>query len=208
MNTILFRLTKLQLRAIRGSYIRTQTVQLPDGKQREVMVYSGDKSLFLGQCTMFRTIIIHQSTLGNKPLLDYVLSHEMAHTKQWWAIFIVPLLFLLPVSIFSSILTLAYMVRAIVLLDPYSLLSSLVGIPISALLFAIPCGFSWIMELNADFKAIKVVGFQTFLEVKNAPKLIKLDFSSKVIIRMTHPPTKVTAKLWHCFHKHEAEYQI
>jgi hypothetical protein len=201
MNVIKSKLTKWQIHGIGGNYVRTQTIKLPNGKEREIMIFSGDKALFLGQCTMFRTIIIHESILSNKPLFDYILFHEFAHTKQWWALFIVPLIILIPVSLLLLIFSLVNLLQAIIEPNLYGLFGSLMGILISAFLFSIPCSFSWIMELNADFKAIKEIGFQSFIEIKNAPKILKRNFYSSIIIMMTHPPTMVTVKLWHWLHK-------
>jgi len=81
----MFRLTKLHLHSIKGNYVRTQTVKLPDGKEQEVTVFSGDTCLLIGQHTLLRKIIIHESVFGDKRLLNYVVTHERAHKKQWWA---------------------------------------------------------------------------------------------------------------------------
>lgn len=203
MNVIVSKLTKWQINSIGGDYVRTQTIIFPDGKEREIMVFSGEKALYLGQCTILRKIIIHESILGNKPLFDYVLFHEFAHSKQWWEVFIIPLILLLPISFLLLILSLFNLFLATIKLNLYSLLVSIAGILISVFLFAIPCGFSWIMELNAEFASIKEVGVQAFMDIKNAPKLLKHGFYSKVIIIMTHPPPNVTVKLWRWFHNHK-----
>jgi hypothetical protein len=201
MNAIKSKLSKWQIHNIGGNYVQTQTIKLPDGKEREIMIFAGDKALYLGQCTIFQTILIHESTLSNKPLFDYILLHELIHTKQWWSVFIVPLIILIPVSLLLLIFSLVNLLLGVMELNLYGLLSSLVGILISAFLFSIPCSFSWIMELNADFKAIKEIGFESFIEIKNAPKILKRNFYSSIIIMMTHPPTMVTVKLWHWLHK-------
>ena len=203
MNVIVSKLTKWQIYSIGGNYVRTQTIIFPDGKEREIMVFSGEKALYLGQCTILRKIIIHESILGNKPLFDYVLFHEFAHSKQWWVVFIIPLIILIPISLLLLMLSLYNLFLAIIELNLYSLLVSIAGILISVLLFAIPCGFSWFMELNAEFAAIKEGGIQTFIEIKNTPKLLKHGFYSRIIIIMTHPPTNVTVILWRWFHNHK-----
>ena len=203
MNVIVSKLTKWHISSIRGNYVRTQTTIFPDGKEREIMIFSGEKALYLGQCTILRKIIIHEGILDNNLLFYYVLSHEFAHSKQWWEVFIIPLILLLPISLCLLMLSLFNLFLATIELNLYNLLVSIAGILVSGLLFAVPCGFSWIMELNADFAAIKKVGLQTFIDIKNAPKLLKRNFYSNIIIFMTHPPTKFTIKLWRLLHKHE-----
>jgi hypothetical protein len=201
MNVIVSKLTKWHISSIRGNYVRTQTTIFPDGKEREIMIFSGEKALYLGQCTILRKIIIHEGILDNNLLFYYVLSHEFAHSKQWWGEFIIPLILLLPISCFLFISSFTNLFLATIQPNLNNLVTSIEGILISALLFAIPCGFSWIMELNAEFAAIKKVGVLPFMEIKNGPKLLKHDFCSNVIVFMTHPPTKVTIKLWRWFNK-------
>lgn len=208
MNIIKSKLTKLQIRTIGGNYVRTQFTKLPKGKETEIMVFDGDGALYLGQCTIFGTIIIHESTISNKPLFEYIMSHEIAHSKQWWAIFIIPLIFLIPIGILSFFVSAVSLIQGIVKLNIYTVLGALAGIVIAGFLFAIPCAVSWIMELNADFRAISTVGFETFVQVKKAPKVLKRNFSSRLIILMTHPPTTVTIKIWHRLHKHQGEYSV
>lgn len=201
MNILKEKLTKWQINGIGGTYIRTQTITFPDAKDREIMVFSGEKALYLGQCTITGTIVIHESVIANKPLFDYVLCHEFAHAKQWWVVFIIPLIPLLLIGPLLFLFSLVYLFLAAIELRLLGVLSSAVGIAISFVMFAIPCGFSWIMELNAEFTAINKVGIQSFVDLKNAPRILRHNFKSNIIIIMTHPPAKVTVKLWQWYHK-------
>jgi len=84
------KLIKLHLRSIMGKYVRNDKVTLPDGSAQDVTVFSGQKSLFLGQYTPLGTIAINECLLINKEVLNYVLIHEIAHSKQWWKILFAP----------------------------------------------------------------------------------------------------------------------
>ena len=85
MNSIQLKLTKSHIQRANGKYVRTESVKLPNGKNQEIVIFSNDKPLYLGQSTFFGTIIIHESLLNDERLLSYVLLHEMAHKKQWWS---------------------------------------------------------------------------------------------------------------------------
>ena len=180
MNSTLLKLTRSHIHLIGGKFVRTQIVKTPDGIEEEVAIFSGDKTTFLGQCTPFRTIIIHESVLNNERLSNYVFIHEMAHKKQWWSFFAIPLCFLVVFSFF-------YLAWAVTLLAFVSLFV-----------------LSWIMELNADFVAIKDVGLQPFSEIKDElRKTRKLTVGSRIIKWLTHPPVGMTMRVWRWLHKQE-----
>ncbi len=203
-SSLMFRLTKLHLHSIKGNYVRTQTVKLPDGKEQEVTVFSGDTCLFLGQYTPLRTIVIHESAFSDERLLSYVITHETAHKKQWWKFFIIPLELLVILQAPSFIgLSLTSIGQTIATHNWYHLLYFPFGIIVATALIAMPCVFSWIMELDADFQAIRTIGFQTFLNLKNnALKPLKHNFSSRAVINfMTHPPAGVTIRIWQWLHR-------
>lgn len=200
----MLRLKKLHLRSIRGNYVRTQTVLTQDGKQQEITVCSGDNCLFIGQYTPLRTIVIHESAFSDERLLSYVITHERAHKKQSWAFLIIPLALLV---IFQApgflVLSLTSIGQTIATHNWYHLLYFPLGIIVAAALITVPCAFSWIMELDADFQAIRTIGFQTFLNLKNnALNPSKHNFSSRAVINfMTHPPAGVTIRIWQWLHR-------
>ena len=202
MNSILLGLAKLHIHFINGKFIRTQTMKIPNGEEREAIIFSGDRTLFLGQCTPFRTIIIHESVLDKERLSNYVLIHEMAHTKQWWSFFAIPLCFLVICSFFSLAWAFVSLIQSLISMNPSYLLGFMWGVIISVLALAIPCIFSWAMELNADFVAIGYIGLQTFLEIReDLRKTRKPTVSSTIISRLTHPTVGITVCFWHWFHK-------
>ena len=202
MNSILLRLIKIHIFLINGRFVRTQIMKTPTDTEREVIIFSGDKTIFLGQCTPFRTIIIHESLLNNERLSNYVLIHEMAHTKQWWSVFAIPLGFLVICSLFSLAWAFASLIQLLISMNPIYLIGFMWGVIISALSLVIPCAFSWVMELNADFAAIGHIGLQAFMEIReDLRKMRKPTLSSIIIGRLTHPTIRITACVWCWFHK-------
>jgi len=179
-------------------------MKIPNGVEREVTIFSGDKTIFLGQCTPFRKIIIHESVLNNERLSNYVLIHEMAHTKQWWSFFAIPLCFLVIFSFFSLAWAFVFLIQSLISMNPRYLLGFMRCVIMFVLALIIPCAFSWVLELNADFVAIKHIGLQTFLEIReDLRKIRKLTVSSRIINWLTHPTAGITVRVWRWFHKQE-----
>ena len=206
--SLVIRLKQLHLRSVRGNYVRTEVVRLPNGKEQEVTVFSGDNCFFLGQCTMLKTIIIHEVAFSDKRLLNYIVSHELAHKKQWWSFFIIPLALFVSLEAPSFIvLSLTAIGQTVTTHDLYYLKDFPLGMVVAASLMAIPCIFSWLMELDADFQSIGEIGFQTFLDLKNGLlKPVNHNFSLKYIINfVTHPPTGLTVRLWRWLHREDRD---
>jgi len=200
MNRVMIFLTKIDIRFLNGRYVRTQVVKIPDGREQEIMVLSGQNTLFAGQCTIFRTIIINESVLDNGPRFNYVITHEMAHKDQWWGYLFYPLALLVIGSLFLLAMSIYFLIQFVTSIDVYYLVGFLAMLSLAAAFFIIPCAFSWLMELNADFKAINVLGLQTFIKVFNVRPKNKLSTSQKIIIRITHPTQRLTISLWKRFH--------
>ena len=198
---LMLRLKKLHLRSIGGDYVRTQTVLTQEGKQQEITVCSGDNCLFLGQYTPLGTIVIHERVFEDERLLNYVITHEMAHKKQWWSLFRFPLSLL--VIMFAPdlyFLSLASVGQTISTGNLYNLLDFLARFFAASLLIALPCAFSWVLELDADFHSIREIGFQTFLDLKNdGHSRLKVNFRT-VLNMLLHPSASITIRLWNHFH--------
>lgn len=202
MNVILLWFTKRQICAINGKYIRTQNVTVLGGENQEIAVFSGENTLYTGQCTLVRTIIIHESVFEDEQRFNYIITHEIAHKKQWWGILFIPLW---GVCFVGAIIFLVAALNAVIQTIKTGNLVQLIFFPLGliiALLFiAIACAFSRFMELNADFQSIKKLGLQTYLDVMNKPSRQKRSRSQKVIYWMTHPPKNVTIWFWQRLHK-------
>jgi Zn-dependent protease with chaperone function len=200
-SSVILRLRKLHLRSIRGNYVRTQTVTTIDGKQQEVTVYSGDNCLFLGQYTPLGTIVIHERVFENEKLFNYVITHEMAHKKQWWSLFRIPLAF---IAIFSApdllVLSITSIGNMLTTGNAHLLLNFLTAFLPALFLLALPFTFSWILELDADFHSIRMIGFQTFQELINdGHSQVNANFRT-IINMLLHPPASITIYLWNHFH--------
>jgi len=202
MNAILLRLTRLHIRLIGGKFVRTQIMKTPNGIEQEVAIFSGDKTIFLGQCTPFRTIIINESVLNDERLSNYVLIHEIAHKKQWWSYFGIPLLLLVIFGFLCLTWAFVFLILSLISMNPSYLLRFAWCIVSSLLAFIIPCAFSWALEMNADFAAIKHIGLQVFEEIRDdLRKTRQLPLSSRIINWLTHPPVGLTVRVWRWRHK-------
>jgi len=62
----------------------------------------------------------------------------------------------------------------------------------------LPCLFSWLLELDADFKAVGVIGIQEFVRIKTQE--LKPNKARPIFIFvfdfLTHPPAALTIFLW------------
>ena len=195
MNSILLYLTKFQIGLIGGKYARTEKVKLPDGKDQEIVIFSGAKPLFSGQCTPLRKIIIHEPVLNNERRFNYIFQHEMANKRQWWSYLFIPLYF--------GIVILIIWGQVLVLKNDNQLkFLPLEMIILAILMYAV---FSWVLELDADMQTIKIIGLYEFLHIVNNPQQsLKNDFSSKIIVGITHPPTNITIRCWKWLHRNDA----
>lgn len=64
--------------------------------------------------------------------------------------------------------------------------------------------FSWILELNADFVAIRHIGVDALLEIRGKlRRTYKPTLSSIIISCLTHPPVGVTVRIWRWLHRQE-----
>ena len=182
MNPILLGLTKSHIRLFTGGrFVRTQTMRTQNGKEQEVAIFSSDRPRSLGECTPFKTIVIHESALNSERLSNYVLIHEMAHKSQWWSFLKIPLCFLVLLGLIH---------------DRWVIMSVLTLVALFA--------FSWILELNADFVAIRNIGLDAFSEVRGQIRMIHKPTLAPIVISwLTHPPAGVTVRIWRWLHKQE-----
>lgn len=76
MNPFLLVLTKLHILSLGGRFIRAQSLITSAGEEQEVVVFSGAKPLYTGQCTPFKTAVLHEEALNNKELLEPTNSNQ------------------------------------------------------------------------------------------------------------------------------------
>jgi hypothetical protein len=193
MSKIWNNLTRLQIRVIGGRFTQTRVIEMADGRRQEVFLFNGDRALFSGQCTFYNTIIISESVIDRHPLGDYVLAHEMQHRQQGWRFLIFPLVLLMVFGI-SDLFP-----GGVDLLSDFRIsiiLSVLLRIGLAAVLVAIPCLFSWFLEIDADFKAIRVVGLPAYLDITEGSRFKNHRLIQRALNRLTHPPPKLVVWAW------------
>ncbi len=203
-SALVLKLKKLHVRSLKGHYVGSKTVVLADGQEQEVTVFSGTNCLLLGQYTPLGTIAIHENVFKNELLLNYILSHEVAHKKQWWKIIMVPIALFVIIEAPKFLgLSLESIWSAITTHSLEHLLDVTVGLCVASFLFAIPFAFSWVLELDADFHSIKILGLQKFLDLKNHDlKPLKRKYSFSFFLNLlTHPPTNFTSRIWQWWQK-------
>jgi Zn-dependent protease with chaperone function len=199
-SSLLFLLKKWQLGSIRAKYVRTQVVRLPGGAKQEVTVFSGNNCILVAQYTPLGTIAIHESAFNDEKLLNYVLMHEKAHQKQWWSLLRIPLtVFIVGLWFLSRFMASGQTATTV---DLNELVNFVFGLITMLLLFA---SFSWLMEFDADFQAIKAIGIQSFVDLSTVSgNLFRFNLRA-VFSLLTHPPRSLTARLWRCLHQGSAE---
>jgi hypothetical protein len=195
-SSLMFQLKKWHLQSIKGRYVRTQTFRLPNGKEQEVTVFSGQNCIFYAQYTPLGTIAIHESAFGDDKVFNYVFTHETAHKKQWWSLFRIPLALLVALQAPGFLArTLSLIGETISTHDLYPLLGLPYGLSITLLLLAMPCALSWLMEFDADFQTIKTIGLQAFQDITRVTRK-PFSFNSRAVIGLlTHPPAGITIRL-------------
>jgi hypothetical protein len=210
VNRVALKLTKLWLRLQGNRLLSVSTIELPEGKKAQVVVFSGNTYEMVGQVTPWGTILIHEFALLSKKLHDYVVAHESAHKRQWFRHFVYPLMMLwliLPASFLLFVLTTA---QAAVTGDPVYLRIGVTTFIVSVVLFTIPVLFSWTLEFLADCYAIRMVGMPNVLAAIEEGRALanergykKPSRASKVLVRLTHPPLSLTYRICRLLHRNE-----
>lgn len=117
LNKIKLFLTKLIYKNPHRIYKDVKKLKLYNGTDIEIILFSDRNAPYDGLTTIFNTIIIKESVFSyNNDEINYILTHEYAHTKQN----------LLP---FSRIMFLAYLIRSFLqhpFYFPYGLMFSLI----------------------------------------------------------------------------------
>jgi hypothetical protein len=185
-------LTRMQIRLIGGRYSGRLMVDLENGKQQEVLLFSGKRALYSGQCTLYRTFIIHEAVLGQHPLFEYVFHHELQHKRQWWNLLLVPLVVLISLAFLQNY-------KAGVQLLPGAgtdIWPAAGELLLGVVAFMLPWAFSWIMELDADMQAINMVGMKAYQLIMANYSGHKGNVPRRVLNRLTHPPYGVVRRAW------------
>jgi len=199
MYKMMFFLTKLVYKKPNRIYKDIIKFTLYNGTDIEIIIFSERNPLYIGQATIFNTIIVEESIFSryNNSARNYIITHEYAHTKQS---------VLSIIGILSGVILLMYLIKIFQqhsLYITYGLISSLIEFSLIAV--GVISVFSWIIEIDADYYAIKLIGKDIFLDAKHdlKSKAPQRTFFQKFVIRMTHPPLWFTIKIYDCFNKNE-----
>jgi hypothetical protein len=182
MHGIQLLLTKFfYIRLFNRTYKGIVKSKLFNGNDIEIILFS-NRNLINATATFFGTIIMEESVFKGNNKFNYILTHEYAHTKQKLS-----LVFLIVVSL--------VLIR--ILLLNYRQNITLAFISFLFLLFFIFL-WSWIIEIDADYYAIKHIGKNPFLIAKydEIQKTQQTKFFDKLTIRLTRPPYWVPIKIY------------
>ena len=207
MNKTLLWLTKRYIRGIGGQAKEVVQIQLGKNVEKEVVTFSKKDSLFLGQVTLFNTIIIEESLFSkySPEVQEFVLTHEYAHTKQKIRYIFLPIMLALTFSLFFLSLFISIQAILFLIALQFALLVNLVmdGLVYFILMVLIFSSLSWWMEGTANYYAITQLGknkvasvVQEMKEKNPKPKL-----SHKIIGYLTHPPIRLSLKAYDFIHR-------
>jgi hypothetical protein len=203
MNIAILWLTKKYIYFIGGKFVRTEVIRLPNEKEQEVIVISHDKWPLLGQFTLFGTTIIHESAFRTERLLNYVALHEIGHRKQGYGYFIFPLLVICAFAFLAFVsIALWSILDSIIFFKSSYLLTAFLALCLAAFSLGVLGIYSWILELNAEFYAIRKLGLQGVLAAReDIPEHPKFSWYLRAWGLLTHPPNSVTISVYYWTHK-------
>jgi hypothetical protein len=212
MNRVALGLTKLWLRLLGAKFLKVSVITLSSGEEQNVVVFSSKAYFLLGQVTPWGTTIVHELAFSSDKLLDYIAIHESAHKRQWYRYALYPLVTLWLVVPFMLVSVLLGLVQAVISLDWAYLVGAIIILITSAVVFAVPCFFSWVLEFLADCYAIRELGIKNISEAMADAKALaetrglgKPDLLTRIIGRMTHPPLTLTYHICRLLHRHEID---
>ena len=200
MNAIQIKLTKLSLRLNRYKFKEIKEFVLPNNQKVEIITFEGKHSN-IGATTLFKTIIINEDLFLKYPKIiqDYVIAHELGHSRFSNLVFVI-ISFALLVANLLKILGFVAIISSFIIssiLNYYYVFFVTLGIW-GLIFFIIGLLITWKSEIDADFYAIKLLGLEKFISCK---KVIK-NKHSKIPIRrrienvLSYPPDKLIFYLW------------
>lgn len=208
MHRLRLALTRLYIKFyLRGKVLGTKVV-VPNSRETkgvEVTIFAKKDVLFIGQATLFGTIIIEESVLSQYGLMaqEYVLTHEYAHTRQKSKYVILPAMFWVVFKGASFFTTSGGAFLLLLLTRRFEYLRLLTANAHSFILYLfLFCALSWILEGLADFYAIERLGRTQILEARRELRIKNPNrrLSHRVIGRLTHPPIEVTLRFFDLLH--------
>lgn len=178
--------------------VEIKRIRFPDGKNREVVIFSNPKTKMLGQVPAISRVITLNEILFQRytqTTQKYVLAHEAAHANMnvIARVLVVGWILLLALALLAVIGSTA-LLFALSVLDsrfwPGAILLTLL-IPVGVVL---ALSTSWAVEFHADYNAIKTIGSKkarlAWVELRKKRR----GFLWAVRRLLTHPPLPLT--LW------------
>jgi Zn-dependent protease with chaperone function len=209
MNNLNLFATKCWIRLYGDKFVGVSKVSLLTGESYEVVLFSNKYwHNPLGQTLPWGTIIIHEFVIENEKLLNYVIVHELAHTKQWFRLVLYPTAFSLILFLLLTPISLAWLVQGIFSLHGDEVISGIIVLILAVIFFIIPMISSWFIEYLADCKAFRSLGYEYVVSGLSEASQLALQKGykestnvAKAIFRYTHPPRGLSYKVCKHFHK-------
>jgi hypothetical protein len=203
-------LTKRWLCLQGNKFLRVSTIELPEGREEQVVVFSGNTYDMVGQVTPWGTILIHEFAFLSEKLYDYVMAHESVHKRQWFRYLLYPLMLLWLILPFSFLSVVLVIIQAIITQEAIYLGVAVTILIASAVVLAIPSLFSWVLEFLADCYAIRKLGISNILDAIEECRALAKERGyrkpgrlSIIIARLTHPPLSLTYRICRLLHRKE-----
>ncbi len=206
MNRLRLSATKVHLRWLGAEFKEVATVEPPGGPRREVVVFTTGNPYILSQTTIVGTVLVHDLVFLSDRLLKYVVVHENSHRRHLYPFVFYPLALMLvseAVGLFVAALTL-FPIVAVTNSDIQYAMAIPIALAVAPLLVLLVCFLSWLYELAADYRAIKVLGIKAVAGAKeDGRKLVQMhpNYVVRLIGWLSRPPLIVTYRLFRRFNR-------
>jgi hypothetical protein len=182
------------------------TLKLSTGRKYRVAI-STRRNAPLGETSLLTEVVINRLVLDKPNLLDYVVTHEFAHKKQWYGFVI------------AGLSTFMYLASLVILLLGSAGLAFTGGtdtgwpqllnwIWASPVLAVTGLLASWFVEYNADADSLRILGRdKVLLAFKESQRLVKPSAISQTLSFLTRPPDGLTLLIFTNIHKTAARRQ-
>lgn len=203
MNRVQVNLTRyLWLSPLGATFKRVERIPSPDGQEVEVIVYKATYTGKVAQHTLFGTIIVDERAFHSSTYLSRVITHELAHKRQWYGYLAYPLAITFGLAALFMLFGTFIMLLLSLFLNPKLAVQALYFLLLTIPVIIIPCGYSWFIEYKAEAETFKKLGIETVVAIDSElPPQGKAPVLWCIVNRMTHPPPKLTEKIYRHFNR-------
>ena len=203
VNELQVLLTKWQLRANGSEFVGLKKYPLPNNKEADVFVFDTDHQC-KGAATLFSTIAVKSDIFNEYSITvqDYIISHEMGHTRHPILLNLATHLLLFVLTILKGMaictLALSFIWGGLIIFHVLSILYGIIIVTYSILAIMLSTIFAWVSELDADFYAIGILGLDTVImaRAEMSAKEETLSFRRKLSRFTRRPPPQLTFYLY------------